>query len=136
MIFVQWLDDKYSVQIREIDQQHRTLVGLINEVFEAKTNDLGKKVIAGLLERLADYTKNHFATEEALMEEYGYPELEAHRKEHQFFTTKVGDFYRAFNTNQDYIIGEILDFLKNWLVKHIMEMDKGYGRFLTERGVK
>lgn len=57
MKFVQWLDDKYSVQIRKIDQQHQTLIEIINEVFEAKTNDLGNKLIAGVLGRMADYTK-------------------------------------------------------------------------------
>ncbi len=136
MKFVQWLEDKYSVQIQKIDEQHQKLIGIINEVFEAKTNNLGKMVIAGILNRLTDYTKTHFKEEEALMAEHGYPELEQHRTAHQFFIVKVGDFNRAFNSDQDSLSEEMLDFLKNWLIKHIMETDKRYGPFLNERGVR
>ncbi len=136
MKFVQWIDEKHSVKIQKIDEQHQMLIKIINEVFEAKTNDLGKMVIAGILNRLTDYTKTHFTEEEALMAEHDYPELEEHRQAHQFFVAKVGDFNRAFNLDQDSPIEEMLDFLKNWLIKHIMETDKKYGPFLNEKGVK
>ncbi len=136
MKFVQWIDDKYSVKIQKIDGQHQVLIGIINEVFEAKTNGMSKKVIADILERMSDYTKTHFKDEEELMDEYQYPELDRHRSAHQFFVAKVGDFNRDFSLNEDSLTEEMLDFLKNWLVKHIMETDKRYAPFLNERGVR
>lgn len=136
MKFVQWIDDKYSVGIQNIDEQHQMLIKIINEVFEAKTKDLGKVTIAGVLKRMADYAQIHFKDEEALMAEYGYPELEGHREAHQYFITKVGEFNRGFNLDQDTLTEDMLDFLKNWLLKHIMETDKRYGPFLNERGIR
>lgn len=136
MKFVQWIDEKYSVKIQKIDEQHQMLIKIINEVFEAKTNDLGKNVTAGVLKRMADYAQIHFKDEEALMAEYGYPELEEHRSAHQYFITKVGDFNRGFNMDQDSLTEEMLFFLKDWLLTHIMETDKRYSSFLSERGVR
>lgn len=136
MKFVQWIDEKYSVKILKIDEQHQMLIKIINEVFEAKTKDLDKNVIAGVLKRMADYAQIHFKDEEAIMAEHGYPELEGHRSAHQNFITKVADFNRGFNLDQDALTEEMLDFLKNWLIKHIRETDKKYGPFLNERGVR
>lgn len=136
MKFVQWIADKYSVKILKIDEQHQILIGIINEVFEAKTNDLGNAVIAGILERMSEYAETHFKYEEELMKENGYPKLEQHRMEHQFFITSVGAFNRDFKLNEESLTGEMLDFLKNWLIKHIMETDQKYGPFLNERGIR
>ncbi|MGE5604767.1 MAG: bacteriohemerythrin [Bacteroidota bacterium] len=136
MKFVQWIDEKYSVKIQKIDEQHQMLIKIINEVFEAKTNDLGKMAIAGVLKRMTDYAQIHFKDEEVLMAEHVYPELEEHRSAHQYFITKVADFNRGFNLDQDTLTEEMLNFLKNWLLKHIMETDKRYSPFLIERGVR
>lgn len=136
MKFVQWIDEKYSVKIQKIDEQHQMLIKIINEVFEAKTNALGKMAIANVLKRMADYAQIHFKDEEALMANHGYPELEEHRTAHQYFITKVADFYRGFNLDQDTLTEDMLFFLKDWLLTHIMESDKRYSSFLNERGVK
>ena len=112
------------------------LIKIINEVFEAKTDGLGKMAISGILKRMADYAQIHFKDEEALMAEYGYPELEGHRSAHQYFITKVADFNRGFNLDQDSLTEEMLFFLKDWLLTHIMETDKRYSSFLNERGVR
>ena len=136
MKFVQWVDDKYSVKIQKIDEQHQILIKIINEVFEAKTNGLDKKVTAGVLKKMTDYAQIHFKDEEGLMAGHGYPELEEHHVEHQFFINKVNDFYRGFSLDEDTLTEEMLYFLKNWLLKHIMETDKRYGPFLNERGIR
>ncbi|NLY74586.1 MAG: bacteriohemerythrin [Firmicutes bacterium] len=135
MIFVRWVDEKYSVNIGEINQQHQRLIGIINEVYQAKVENQNRNTIAGILEKMVDYTKTHFQTEEELMAEHDFPELEPHRNAHQFFVTKVGEFSRKFSMNDDSIIEEMLDFLKEWLLKHIMEMDKRYAPYLNERGI-
>ncbi len=135
MVFVRWVDEKYSINIQKIDEQHQILVGIINEVYQAKTSNQNKQTIAAVLAKMVAYTKTHFQDEEGLMAENGYPQLEEHRPEHQFFVTKVGDFIRNFNMNED-LTEEMLDFLKNWLIKHIMETDKHYGRYLNEKGIR
>lgn len=135
MLFVRWVAEKYSVNIEEIDQQHQRLIGIINEVYQAKVENQNRNTIAEILEKMVDYTKTHFQAEEELMAEHGFPELEPHRNAHRSFVTKVGEFNRKFSMNDDSIIDEMLDFLKEWLLKHIMEMDKGYATYLNERGI-
>jgi hemerythrin-like metal-binding protein len=136
MKFVQWTDEKHSVKIQKIDEQHQMLIKIINEVFEAKTDGLGKMAISGILKRMADYAQIHFKDEEALLAEHGYSELEGHRSAHQYFITKVADFNRDFNLDQDSLTEDMLFFLKDWLLTHIMETDKRYSSFLNERGVR
>lgn len=135
MLFVRWVAEKYSVNIEEIDQQHQRLIGIINEVYQAKVENQNRNTIAEILEKMVDYTKTHFQAEEELMAEHGFPELEPHRNAHRSFVTKVGEFNRKFSMNDDSIIDEMLVFLKEWLLKHIVEMDKGYAPYLNERGI-
>lgn len=135
MLFVRWLDEKYSVNIGDIDEQHKGLIGIINEVYRAKVENQSRKTIAGILEKMADYTKTHFRAEEELMAEHGFSELEPHRKAHRFFVAKVVEFNRDFSINDDSIIESMLEFLKEWLLTHIMEMDKRYMPYLNEKGI-
>lgn len=136
MLFVRWIDEKYSVNIGDIDEQHKKLIGIINEAYQAKIENLNRKTIAGILEKMADYAKTHFQAEEQLLSEHGYPELEFHRNAHLFFMTKAGELNRDFALNEDSIIEDMLTFLKEWLIKHIMETDKRYAPFLNERGIR
>lgn len=136
MLFVRWIDEKYSVNIGDIDEQHKRLIGIINEVYQAKVENQNRKTIAGILEKMADYTKTHFQAEEELMAEHGFPELEPHRKAHGFFIAKVVEFNKDFSTNDDLIIESMLEFLKEWLLTHIMETDKRYAPYLNEKGIR
>jgi hemerythrin len=78
-----------------------------------------------VLEELVDYTISHFAFEESLMEEAGYPFIKAHKKVHQLFTRRVESFLSRFNTGED-IADELMHVLKTWLVNHIKRDDRDY----------
>ncbi len=134
MALFNW-DDKYSVGVRELDNQHKTLVQLLNELFEAMQEKRSNEVLGNIIFKLINYTKTHFASEESYMQRYDYPELEAQKKEHAEFTQKVLAFKSDFDAGRVALSVSITSFLKDWLVSHISGSDKKYGPFLNSKGV-
>ena len=113
---IDW-SDKYSVGIESIDEQHKKLINLINT-----------------LQTIVDYTKTHFIYEEWLMREYGYPDFEAHKAQHQKMIDKVNDLLAAYEKNPESAMKDALDFLKQWLIRHINGTDKQYSKYLLSNG--
>jgi hemerythrin len=133
MEYIKWLADKYTVGVQKYDDQHKKLIEIINEVFNAKMNNAGKGIILNILNQLNDYTKNHFMDEEVLLKENNYPNLKAHKNEHALFIAKVNSFIQDFHANKVSLNDEMLDFLKNWLIDHIMRTDKEYGAYFNSQ---
>lgn len=129
-------DDKYSVSIKEMDDHHKKLVALINDLHNAMKAGKSKEVMAEILNKLIDYTGFHFAAEEKYFKLYNYPDAEAHKAQHQQFVAKVSNFKTDFTVGKVMLSMEVMDFLKNWLIQHISQTDKKYGPFLKEKGVK
>jgi methyl-accepting chemotaxis protein/hemerythrin len=129
-------DDSLSVNIDAIDDQHKVLVDMINGLHEAMRTGKGVKVLAKLVDGLKNYTVDHFATEERLMMQHKYPGYLAHKKEHERFVAKVLEFENAFTHGKASLTMDVMRFLKDWLVGHIKGVDKKYGPFFNERGVR
>ncbi len=128
--FFPW-EEKYSLEIDSIDSQHKELVALLNELFLAMENGKGSMVTSSILDRLASYAVNHFSYEEKLFEQYSYPDSMEHRKAHENLVSKVTDL-----KDKKFITIELAQFLKDWLIVHIMGDDKKYTSFLIEKGVQ
>ena len=135
MALVNW-SVQLSVNIRQIDEQHKKLVSMLNELHDAMLNGKGRDVLSQILDGLAEYTVTHFATEENLMKKYNYPGYVNHKTEHDRFVEKVSEFKEKLSQGQLTLTMEVLNFLKDWLTSHIMGSDKKYGPFLNERGIK
>lgn len=129
-------NDKYSVNIKQIDEQHKTLINLINDLATAMKAGKGKDTLGIVIGRLIDYTKTHFATEEVLMKEYKYPEESGHKKTHEDFVFKVVDVHTKFQSGNLFLSTEVLQFLQDWLINHIGAVDKKFGAFLNSKGLK
>ena len=134
MHLIEW-KTQYSVDIRQVDNEHKHLIGLLNVLFTAMTQGRGKEVLGQLFEKLLDYTKYHFSTEERLMSIHGYPEYTHHKKEHNELTKQVLTFKEQFDKGQANISIITYNFLKEWLNKHILGTDKKFGPFLKSKGV-
>lgn len=128
--------DEYSVNITAIDLQHKRLVNLINELFEAMQTGQGAAALGKVLDGLLNYARTHFTAEENLMREHGFPGLEAHVKLHQDFTARIGELHAQFKDGRMTSALGISTFLKDWLVKHILGTDKQYTAFLNAKGVQ
>lgn len=129
-------DDKFSVGVREIDEQHKRLIGMINELHDGMKSGGGKAVVAPILKRLVDYTLYHFSTEERYMSQHRYPGELAHKAEHKKFTDKVMDFHQKFDAGTAAVSLELMTFLKGWLTDHIMGTDKKYSKHFNDHGLK
>ncbi len=135
MALMEWRES-YSVGIPSIDEQHKKLVSLINELAEAMHNKKGKEVLKGIIDEMAKYAVYHFQTEEKYMKEFDFPGYDEHKKEHDSFVEKVKEFQKEYEEGKSLLTVEILMFLRDWLIKHILGTDKKYGPFLIEHGVR
>ncbi|MBI5849255.1 MAG: hemerythrin family protein [Nitrospirae bacterium] len=135
MALITWKED-LSVNIAEMDKEHKQLVVMINELHEAMSSGKGKDVLGGVLARLIDYTKFHFAAEEKLMESNKYPGYLSQKGEHDNLTKKVMDLKARLDAGNMVVTVEVMAFLKDWLTKHIMGQDKKYSSFLNAKGIK
>ena len=128
--------DEYSVGISSIDEQHKRLVNLINQLQTAVDYSTGETYEREALDELVDYTKTHFSYEEGLMEQNGYPDFEPHKAQHEKMIRKVEEVLAEYETNHDAAMKNALDYLGDWLINHINGTDKEYSSFLIEKGVK
>jgi len=134
MALITW-DQSYSVKVAELDGHHQKLFYLVNCLHEAMREGKGKSVIRGIVEELVNYTCTHFQREEALMEQANFPGLEVHRMEHQKLMGRVGEYKAALDSGKDVNTAAVLEFLRGWLAKHILGMDKGYSSHLNAKGI-
>ncbi|HEY4745282.1 MAG TPA: bacteriohemerythrin [Desulfuromonadaceae bacterium] len=134
MAFIEW-DDRYSVGVTRFNEQHRRIVGMINRLDEAMQGGTERQTLQQVLSDLAGYTKTHFAEEERLMEEHGYPGLATHREEHRKLNRELASLYTSFFTSKKPLTADMMAFLGNWLYDHIQGTDKQYEPFFSERGI-
>ena len=122
---IKW-NDKYSVGISKIDEEHKKLIDIINKAVAASRHKDNSREIIGILREMSDFAQTHFAAEEAYMLECGYPDYEQHKKEHQNFAIETIAFLDDVSKGDSRLAYEILDHLKVWLVSHIQGTDRGY----------
>ncbi len=132
---VEWTS-KISTGVRIFDEEHKVLIKLINDLNEAMLEGKSKNIMKNILKELKDYTVTHFDHEEKYFEKYDYPSIEEHKKIHRGFVKKVEETYKAFEKGEVTLSKDLMEFLKEWLVEHIMGADKkGYGKFFNDKGV-
>ena len=129
-----WTND-FSVNVKEIDEQHKKLIGMINDLHAAMLSGKAKEVIGPILNGLVDYTKSHFATEEQLMTKHQYTGYLSLKAAHDALTKQVMDLKTKFSEGKSLITMDIMTFLKDWLTKHIQETDKKYTSFFNGKGI-
>ncbi|MGD9948588.1 MAG: bacteriohemerythrin [Desulfobulbus sp.] len=125
-------DESICFGIDSIDQQHHHLVDLVNKLHHAMRSRAGKSVLGATLAELAQYTVEHFQSEEKMMAAAKYPQLEAHKREHEKLVAQVVDFQRQFESGSVTITLDLMNFLSDWLINHIKGVDRRYVPTLKE----
>ncbi len=131
MEFLVW-NEKLSLNIKEIDDQHKHLIKQLNNIHDAVINGSEQRVLEDTLNELIDYTVYHFDQEEELITKYGYPEIEEHKKEHNNLIEQVLKLQKDFRDGSATISFEVLDFLQSWVIDHIMETDMKYKDYIKQ----
>jgi len=131
---VTW-NEQLSVGIDEIDNQHKQLLKIINELSESIDGPKSEALIGLTLMKLANFAKYHFATEEKYFLQYGYPEAEDHIKKHNDLVRDIQVFFdRFFNDSQD-ILAELISLLDKWLEDHLGNEDMKYAAYFRENNL-
>lgn len=132
MSYLTW-DDSYSINQKIVDDQHKTLFNLINRLHDAMILGKSKQIMGTVLQELLDYTVSHFSTEEKFMIRYSYQWYVPHKSEHRKFIDQVTGFQKGYNEGKLILSLDIMSFLKDWLVNHILKTDKKLGEFLQNK---
>lgn len=127
---IEWNAD-LEIGISVIDGQHRRIVDYINAL-RAADEEKDRAVVERVVSDLLDYTYSHFAFEEELMEEAGYPNIVVHRETHDAFRERVDTLRGRFEQGED-IAAELCVLLKTWLLGHIAEDDRSYADHVREK---
>jgi hemerythrin len=125
-------DDSYSVGFELIDNQHRQLIEMTNELFQgcARGHTAADLAFMKTIRGAVEYAQTHFFTEEKYMKQAEYPGLDAHKKEHESFVATVREAVRSFEEGKSQPVA-LARFLKNWLLTHIAQSDKKYAPYLA-----
>ncbi len=130
MALMAW-EEKYSVHVPMIDEQHKKLFALINQLHESMSKGKANDVMGRVIAELVSYTKTHFAAEEKMLQSKNYPDLKAHQAQHHKFVEKVEQFQKEFAGGKMTVSNEVISFLRDWLTGHILKTDKLYSEALT-----
>jgi hemerythrin-like metal-binding protein len=119
--------------IENIDNQHKRLVEMINAFYSEIDRDSPKDKMLELLKGLKDYTEYHFEDEEALMRAADYPDIREHIAIHKAFVNKISDYQQRFLSGKLLLTLEVTNFIKDWIVKHIMGEDMNYVKYYNDK---
>lgn len=131
-LFVEW-DNRYSVGIPAIDDQHKELLNLTNNLYDAclqgdvKSSEYFKEVVRAVV----NYVRFHFMAEEKIMLRVQYPDFAEHKKEHEYFVKKVLDGVKSFEEGHNFVPNVFVRFLREWVLTHIAVSDKRYGEYIA-----
>lgn len=132
---LQW-EEKYSVGVEEIDNQHKKMFAVINELLDAIEMNSPESHLSNIIESLVKYKKFHFETEEKYFKEFNYEEAEDHIAKHKDFNNKLASLKEKYPENTIEFAFELVDFLEDWLIGHLMITDQRYVKCFQEHGLK
>jgi len=103
------------------------------ELHDAMVAGQGKSHMAELLKALVAYTAEHFATEERIMRQTGFPGYPEHHLEHEKLTHQVLEFQRQFEEGRAVLTIDLMQFLNDWLSSHIKASDKKMAAYVSAK---
>jgi len=132
--FFRW-EDIYNTNIASIDTQHKVIIKILNELYEVVLVRKEEGKLSDILNELVQYTVYHFQEEEKMFEEYAFVEEEEHKIEHQKFIDKVSQFGEMLESRKGFLAIDLIEFLKDWLIEHIMITDQKYVVYFKNKGI-
>jgi hemerythrin len=134
MAFFEWKEE-YSGGIQGIDEQHKVILELMNELFDAIRYEKEEATIKKVFVELLKYANYHFGLEAELFEKYVYEEREEHVRQHEHFIQKIKDLMISDYLTDRNIALETLHYLRGWFQEHMMKIDMEYCRFFIFKEV-
>ncbi len=135
MAYFEWADDMV-IDGGLIDQDHKQLVDLVNELHSATTDGRGVEVIEKIMTELIGYTHEHLEREEQLMASLHFPNLARHKIGHMHFAKQLNDLQKKYNEGSLTVASQLSTVLRDWLSLHIRRSDKEIKVFLQKTSPK
>lgn len=136
MPLITW-EESYSVKVPSIDEQHKKLIDMINELYEGVEQNSPHDALGSVLAQLINYTEMHFKYEEDLFQQLNYSLSEEHIAEHDSLKQQVYEIRDEFESTQSAVLSvKTTQFLKDWLLNHIMGTDMQYSDHFIQNDIK
>ncbi|MFW5500259.1 MULTISPECIES: bacteriohemerythrin [unclassified Maridesulfovibrio] len=132
---IEW-NSSLNLGIKEIDEQHQSLVQMINDILEAFAKGETESAVDRILGQLHEFTVMHFNAEEKYMEKIEYPYIQEHRNLHAGLKGKVKSLRSARFHYEEVTPDEIKELLSGWLIEHILREDYKIVQFIKQGGAK
>ena len=126
---------RYSMNIAEIDHQHKDIIGSINKFFDGIFKGDSNREASYCLDEIIQTSWDHFSYEENLMELYEYPGLNSHKSTHDYFIKSLQDIRYSIENNPGPVSLSSGDYIRKWIVNHILATDKSYSTFMRLKGI-
>lgn len=126
-------NDAYLTGNAMVDQQHRNLFAMVNELHDAVVAGKGREVLSATLRKLSGYTIDHFASEESLMITAGYDGLANHKRKHDALASKAKEIIAGYQSGKLTLSITLSQFLADWLRHHIQEEDQALITWLRQK---
>ena len=134
MALMTW-SSKYSVGVEALDNQHKALMSLLNELHAASMKGKAQEVAGRLISPIVSLAKEHFSAEERLMESPNFPGLAEHRAKHREMTELAAEFISRHAKGDATVYTPLLYFVRDWFTKHMKTEDQEYASWLASHGV-
>ncbi|MBD3311778.1 MAG: bacteriohemerythrin [Candidatus Magasanikbacteria bacterium] len=126
----------YSVNVKEIDEQHKKMFDIINRIYSLTEKSIKEDESLKVIEELIDYGNYHLDTEEKYFKKFDYPDTDSHIAQHDNYKKRVLEMKNKLEKSSDkefYI--ELSNFLRDWWLGHIQNVDHKYSDFFNQKGL-
>jgi len=135
-MLINW-DSSMSVGVAILDEDHKRIMNMINKLYNAMLEGKGKKILEEIFHDLTVYVNIHFEAEEGMFELTGYPGAAEQHRQHKEMTQKAMEYKQKFQHEPNAVMPlEMLNFLKDWWLDHVMNSDRKYAAHLNAHGLK
>lgn len=122
----------FSVGVDKMDQQHVRIINTLNKLIEMENTDVDSEIISDTLSEMTKYASEHFESEEKLLIEYHYPDYSLQKEQHRRYRERTVKFCMDTMNYKASVPTDLLTFLKEWWINHILQSDMQYMRFFSQ----
>jgi hemerythrin len=133
MALMTW-SSRYSVGVETLDDQHKALLNVLNELHAASMRGKASEVADSMIRQIVSLANEHFSAEERLMESIRFPGLAEHRAKHEELMVKLKEFVSRHAKGDKTMYTQLLYFMRDWLGNHMLTVDSGYASWLASGG--
>jgi methyl-accepting chemotaxis protein len=132
---VKWTPD-FAVQVQQFDAHHKRLFALVDRLYRVMQAGTDEETLKEVFDQLLDYTGYHFSAEEAAFDHFGYPQCASHREQHAELVREATRLRAELEAGKAMVAVEVMEFLRDWLTRHIKGCDKLYSQFFRDKNVE